>query len=56
MVCICGEAEEGSLRIFESHQSENIIVHGPDRIHGMNDGDLVLGCLTVLHNQGALYQ
>lgn len=52
------ELEDGSYQLysFTSSQNPEIIMHGPDEINGLNDGDLMLGLITPLHNKNILYQ
>ncbi|WAR20622.1 hypothetical protein MAR_002460, partial [Mya arenaria] len=47
---------DGSFRVLTTYRSLNIIIHGPDQINGINDRDVMLGCLTMIQNQVALHQ
>lgn len=52
------ELDDMSLQInmYTFTQSSDIILYGPDEIFGINDGDLMLGLITELHNKGILYR
>ena len=52
------ELNDGSYQLssYTSSAHPEIIMQGPNEIHGMNGGDLMLGLITPLHNRNLQYQ
>ncbi|XP_069132070.1 mucin-2-like [Argopecten irradians] len=54
------QSDDGSYQLHDyttvSSSGSDVILQGPNEVHGMNHGDLMLGLISLVHNQNELYQ